>query len=213
MIKLVKGVAPEILKRKGQDWTRDLLAAVDADDKDLIKALTKRYNHPDVKAALKSETQEKCAYCEAKVTDVAHGDIEHVTPKSIDRAKTFDWENLTFSCQLCNQNKSDKEGIIDPYVEEPSEHIFFAGAFAKGRTLEGARTVLELKLNRLSLIESRNREIERYADQLEKVFLIQDARTKELLIKGMLDDLNTGRPEFVAACLIVLAQYHTKQVA
>lgn len=213
MIKLVKGVVPEILMRKGEDWTRDLLAAVEAGDADRVKAVTKRYNHPDVKAALKSETREKCAYCEANVTDVAHGDIEHVTPKSIDRARTFDWENLTFSCQLCNQNKSNKEGIIDPYVDEPGEHIFFAGAFAKGRTLDGTRTVLELQLNRLSLIESRNREIERYADQLEKVFLIQDARTKELLIKGMLDDLNTGRPEFVASCLVVLAQYHSNQVA
>lgn len=213
MIKLVKGVAPDILMRKGEDWTRDLLTAVEADDAERIKAVTKRYNHPDVKAALKSETREKCAYCEANVTDVAHGDIEHVTPKSIDRARTFDWENLTFSCQLCNQNKSNKEGIIDPYVDEPGEHIFFAGAFAKGRSPDGTRTVLELQLNRLSLIESRNREIERYADQLEKVFLIQDARTKELLIKGMLDDLNTGRPEFVAACLVVLAQYHSNQAA
>ena len=213
MIKLFKGVAPDILTRQGEDWTRDLLAAVEAGDTDRIKAVTKRYNHPDVKAALKGETREKCAYCEAKVTDVAHGDIEHVTPKSVDRARTFDWENLTFSCQLCNQIKSDKEGIIDPYVDEPGEHIFFAGAFAKGRTLHGTRTVLELQLNRISLVESRNREIERYADQLEKVFLIPDARIKQLLIKGMLDDLNTGRPEFVAACLVVLAQYHSDQVA
>ncbi|WP_182446986.1 HNH endonuclease [Cereibacter sphaeroides] len=213
MIRLFKGAAPEILTRKGEDWTRELLAAVEAGDAERIKVATRRYNHPEVKDALKDETKGKCAYCEAKVTDVAHGDIEHVTPKSVERMRTFDWENLTFSCQLCNQNKSDKAGILDPYTEEPSEHIFFAGAFAKGKTPDGARTVLELKLNRIPLIESRNREIERYADQIEKVFLIKDDRTKELLIRGILEDLNTGQPEFVAACLAVVMQYQPKQVA
>ncbi|MBP8275495.1 MAG: HNH endonuclease, partial [Propionivibrio sp.] len=172
MIKLTKGLEPEVLIRNKENWTHDLLAAVRAQDAERIKAVTKRYNHPEVKSALKEETHQKCAYCEAKVTDVAHGDIEHVTPKSLNREQTFEWRNLTFSCQICNQNKSAKEGIIDPYIDEPNDHMFFAGAFVKGRSLEGSRTVLELKLNRVALIESRNREIERYADQLEKIFLI-----------------------------------------
>lgn len=204
MIKLTKGAEPEVLIRNKEKWTRDLLAAIEANDVVQIKKLTKRYNHPEVKAALKNETHEKCAYCEAKVTDVAHGDIEHVTPKSVNKEKTFEWENLTFSCQICNQNKSDKEGVVDPYVDDPDGHLFFAGAFAKGKTLEGMQTVMELKLNRISLIESRNREIERYADQLEKIFLVPDQRAKNLLLSGLLDELNSGRPEFIAACRLVI---------
>ncbi|MFA5676978.1 MAG: HNH endonuclease [Pseudomonas sp.] len=212
MIKLTKGLEPEVLIRNKENWTHELLAAVRAEDAERIKAVTKRYNHPEVKSALKEETHQKCAYCEAKVTDVAHGDIEHVTPKSLKREQTFEWRNLTFSCQICNQNKSAKEGIIDPYIDEPNDHMFFAGAFAKGRSLEGSRTVMELKLNRVALIESRNREIERYADQLEKIFLIPDERTKELFFLAMLEELDSGQPEFVAACRLILEHYRPEQV-
>ncbi|AFT69515.1 HNH endonuclease family protein [Alloalcanivorax dieselolei B5] len=207
MIKLTKGPEPEVLINNKGRWTRDLLAAIEEGNAEKIRAVTKRYNHSEVKTALKEETRQKCAYCEANVTDVAHGDIEHVAPKSISRDKTFEWENLTFTCQICNQNKSNKEGFVDPYKEEPDEHIFFAGAFAKGKSLKGTLTVAELKLNRIALIESRNREIERYADQLEKVFLIPDERTKELLLASMLNELDGGRPEFIAACRMVLSQY------
>lgn len=105
MIRLAKGEEPQILRDNRENWTTELLAAVAADDKNEIKKKTKRYNHPDVKDALKRETSEKCAYCEAKITVVAHGDIEHVSPKSLDRTLTFVWENLTFACQICNQKK------------------------------------------------------------------------------------------------------------
>ncbi|QTW18704.1 HNH endonuclease [Comamonas kerstersii] len=212
MIKLNKGPEPDILTRNKEQWTRELLDACASKDEERIKTLTKRYNHQDIKSALKEETRQKCAYCEANVTDVAHGDIEHVTPKSINREKTFEWTNLTFSCQICNQNKSNKEGILDPYSDEPSDHIFFAGAFAKGKSLVGTRAVLELKLNRIALIESRNREIERYANQLEKIFLIQDERVKDLLLVSMLEELDSGRPEFVATCRILVEQYRPQQI-
>lgn len=207
MIKLTKGIEPGVLIRNKENWTHELLAAVRAEDIERIKTVTKRYNHPEVKSALKKETYQKCAYCEAKVTDVAHGDIEHVTPKSLNREQTFEWSNLTFSCQICNQNKSAKEDIIDPYIDEPNDHIFFAGAFAKGKSLTGSRTVLELDLNRIALLESRNREIERYADQLEKIFLIPDQRMKELYFLAMLEELNSGHPEFVAACRLIVEHY------
>lgn len=207
MIKLTKELEPEILALNKENWTQELLAAVRAQDVERVKKVTKRYNHPEVKSALKKETHQKCAYCEAKVTDVAHGDIEHVTPKSLNRELTFEWENLTFSCQICNQNKSDKEGVIDPYIDEPNDHLFFVAGFVKGRSPEGIRTVMELNLNRIALLESRNREIERYADQLEKIFLIPDKRTKELLFLTMLEELDSRQPEFVAVCRLVLEHY------
>ncbi|MGR3503562.1 HNH endonuclease [Pseudaestuariivita sp.] len=212
MIKLKKGQEPQVLKDNSSTWTKELLAAIAANDKDEIKRKTKRYNHPEVKSALKQETKEKCAYCEAKVTAVAHGDIEHVTPKSIDRSLTFLWENLTFACQICNQKKSAKEDILDPYSDQPDDHLFFAGAFVKGRTPEGTRTVLELDLNRAPLLESRNREIERYAGEVEKVFLVQDVELKRLLFDSLIAELESGEPEHIAACRVVLETYG-KQLA
>lgn len=210
MIKLTKGEEPEILKYNRETWTADLLAAVADNDQDDIKRKTKRYNHPDIKAALKRETSEKCAYCEAKITVVAHGDIEHVSPKSLDRTLTFAWENLTFSCQICNQRKSAKDNILDPYSIEPADHLFFAGSFVKGRTPEGARTVLELELNRVALLESRNREIERYANEIEKIFLVPSTDLKRLILDNLLADLGTGKPEFIAACRTVVNTYRSQ---
>jgi len=207
VIKLEKVEEPRVLRDNREAWTADLLAAVAADDKDGIRKKTKRYNHPDVKAALKLETSEKCAYCEAKVTVVAHGDIEHVSPKSLDRTLTFAWENLTFACQICNQKKSAKDGILDPYSIQPFDHLFFAGSFVKGRTEEGARTVLELDMNRVALLESRNREIERYANEIEKVFLSPNIELKRLILDSLLADLATGKPEFIAACRTLVEAY------
>jgi hypothetical protein len=138
---------------------------------------------------------------------VAHGDIEHVSPKSLDRTLTFVWENLTFSCQICNQKKSTKGNILDPYSIQPTDHLFFAGAFVKGRTPEGVRTVHELEMNRVPLLESRNREIERYANEIEKIFLIPDVELKRLILDNLLADLDTGKPEFIAACRTVVETY------
>lgn len=74
------------------------------------------YGHEEVKAALISEQYGKCCYCEAKFTDNGYGDVEHFRPKGAVRMQgsgslsypgyywmAYDWSNLFFSCQICNQ--------------------------------------------------------------------------------------------------------------
>jgi uncharacterized protein (TIGR02646 family) len=74
------------------------------------------YAHASVKAALRAMQHDKCAFCEAKITHIAYGDVEHFRPKGgyrqrADRALmrpgyywlAYAWENLLLSCQLCNQ--------------------------------------------------------------------------------------------------------------
>ena len=74
------------------------------------------YGHLDVKAALKVAQSGKCAFCEARVDHVAHGDVEHFRPKKGYRQTAsdslglpgyywlaYEWSNLLFSCQICNQ--------------------------------------------------------------------------------------------------------------
>ncbi|HEV3468980.1 MAG TPA: hypothetical protein VG148_06635 [Pyrinomonadaceae bacterium] len=61
------------------------------------------------KKQLKVETNGKCAYCEAPVKAVAHGDVEHFRPKSVYWWLAYCYDNYLFSCQICNQSfKGDK---------------------------------------------------------------------------------------------------------
>src|SRR5947209_8328121 len=125
MIRLNKGPKPQILTENEAAWTATVANG------EATPAEKARYRHPEIKEALVSETHGKCAYCESKLQHIHHGDIEHIYPKSLALEKTFEWENLTLACEICNQNKSNKdpflEQILDPYSVEPSEHLFFAG--------------------------------------------------------------------------------------
>jgi hypothetical protein len=58
----------------------------------------------DAKKYLFQESSNKCAFCEAKVPHVAHGDIEHYRPKSTYWWLAYAWDNYLSSCQLCNQS-------------------------------------------------------------------------------------------------------------
>ena len=56
-----------------------------------------------VKEQLLAETGGKCAYCEAPISVVAYGDVEHYRPKSIYWWLAYCYDNYLASCQLCNQ--------------------------------------------------------------------------------------------------------------
>ena len=86
------------------------------------------YGHKSIKTKLKSLQSKKCCFCEAKVPHIAHGDIEHFRPKGGYKQKddddlgrpgyfwlAYDWKNLYFSCQLCNQrHKKNLFPLKDP---------------------------------------------------------------------------------------------------
>jgi uncharacterized protein (TIGR02646 family) len=55
------------------------------------------------KGHLKRETHGKCAYCESATSAVAYGDVEHFRPKSVYWWLAYCYDNLSYSCQLCNQ--------------------------------------------------------------------------------------------------------------
>ncbi|WIW43863.2 HNH endonuclease [Bradyrhizobium sp. 62B] len=125
-----------------------------------------RYRHPQIKAVLVNETHGKCAYCESKLLHIHHGDVEHIYPKSLDPARTLEWENLTLACEVCNQNKSDHDPflkhVIDPYNVDPAQHLLFTGSliFPRG-TVEGESTRTLLDLNRGELAERRKEHLEK----------------------------------------------------
>lgn len=195
MIKLDKIIEPEILKINAVRWTRELVDAITRGDKKEISSKKSRYNHDEIKKSVIAETHGKCAYCESKVRAVAHGDIEHVQPKSLDYSRCFEWGNLGFSCQICNQNKSDKdpafEKILDPYNIDPNPYIIFCGPFINGNGSEvGKKTIFNLKLDRVDLWERREgvfKEVMRYIDMIKMArsqeeynILFEDFESNEL---------------------------------
>jgi uncharacterized protein (TIGR02646 family) len=195
MIKLTKTKAPKVLLNNATLWLTELNDALLIDDKKQIAAKKSKYNHQQIKEAVIKETNGKCAYCEANIRAVSHGDIEHVFPKSLDISKTFEWDNLGFACQICNQHKSDKdpylEKIIDPYTIDPKPYIRFFAAFINANgTSEGIKTISCLKLDRAPLFEQRQNVLKnliRCIDLIntakkteDKIILIEDFECNEL---------------------------------
>lgn len=198
MIRLHKSIIPVVLTRNASRWLAELKTAIQGGNKKEINSKKSRYNHPDIKTAVSNETYGKCAYCEADVEAVSHGDIEHIYPKSLDIEKTFQWENLGFACQKCNQNKSNKdpflEHIIDPYNIDPAPFLCFYGPFINSRaTTEGRLTIFNLGLDRTALTERRQQAflglvksmeiINTARTEAERTALINDFERNELNVK------------------------------
>ena len=114
--------APAILRNRGKDTTNfNCVEFGDAANDFLSGSKTFKfdssiYGAKSVKKALIKAQHGKCCFCEAKVTHVAYGDVEHFRPKAGYRQKkedplgrpgyywlAYEWANLFFSCQLCNQ--------------------------------------------------------------------------------------------------------------
>lgn len=189
--------APDVLRERGPAATAALCAAFEADP-DGFSSGARRfpfdahlYGARPVREALASAQHGKCCYCEAKVRAVAHGDVEHYRPKGAVAAGpgeaarstgyywlVYDWANLFFSCQVCNQShKRDRFPLRDPTARarthrddltqeeplivapdgDPEAHIRFVDEEAVGRTAAGWTTIDLLGLNRPVLREERLR--------------------------------------------------------
>ncbi|GEM_PF-295630 len=190
MIKLEKGPAPQKLVKNFTKWTDSLMDKVNSGQEPTATERT-RYRDPEIKQALIQETHKKCAYCESFLRHIHHGDVEHIYPKSLAVERSFEWENLTLSCEVCNQNKSDNdpllENIIDPYLANPADHICFIGslAFSTG-SVAGISTIALLELNRPDLREVRSDRVEKLVAIFQKV---TDRALPPVVRKAILDDL------------------------
>jgi hypothetical protein len=136
-------------------------------------ALKTNYKHPDNKNALRSSSHDKCMYCESKISHIDYAHVEHYKPKSVFTQLEFEWNNLGYACPKCNVNKGNSFNInvpyLEPYSENPSGHIVFAGSFIfhKNGSERGELTIKDIELNRPELLERR----------FEKINVIQKAIT------------------------------------
>jgi len=95
MIRLTRPSKPATLVRNTSKWKRNLLLAKTDAEKEKHK---KKYDQPEVRTALETMCNSKCAYCESKIKHIATPQIEHYRPSSKWLHKTFAWENLLLAC-------------------------------------------------------------------------------------------------------------------
>ena len=125
--------APAVLSGRGIEQRDRHIADFESDDQayrsgaKTFKYRASIYGHKTVKNKLKRMQNSKCAFCEARVPHVAHGDVEHFRPKAGYKQAVaddlmrpgyywlaYDWHNLLFACQICNQrHKSNLFPLVD----------------------------------------------------------------------------------------------------
>ena len=183
MIRLKKGPKPDILVQNEERWTHEYMAGLE--DGDLSDTKRYRYRHTDIKNALRAETHAKCAYCESNVSHVHPGETDHIYPKRKRPDLVVAWDNLTYVCTECNRRKLDyyskREPLVNPYVDDPSEHLMFAGPLVLHRDNKGLRTNKKVELSRAELVERRQERIEQVNMLVQKWNETADGPTKEFL--------------------------------
>lgn len=159
MIKLQKIDEPQILKDNASTWEAELKSHSAKSPQH--KIIEKKYNHRQIREKLKIETRNKCAYCESIVTANSYLHIEHIFPKKGRPDRVFKWDNLTFSCSVCNTNKGTEEvdanTFVHPYNDDPRSAFRFKGPLIVSRGTGPASEVMikNIDLNRAELVARR----------------------------------------------------------
>lgn len=212
MIRITKGPIPDVLRNNAVTWTGAVLAKIAAGEKPSNSEKSK-YAHQEIKAAILSETYGKCAYCESKIRHIAYGDIEHVTPKNSRPELWFEWDNLTLACDMCNTNKKETLGVIDPYLVDPEDKLVFFGAqvWPKPGDEQADISIRVLKLNRDELVGKRQERIEYLIKYLDAMAKTQNPVLREVIEQDFLTELD-GNKEYAALSRSIARELSAKGV-
>ncbi len=183
MIKIDKSDSiPAILSDKGAIETSKLKLLFESSTDDFTSNVSKKnrdvkkfpfdnliYGDKTVKNQLIAEQNEKCCFCEAVFNANGYGDVEHFRPKATYKSDrklkypayywfVYDWYNLMFSCQRCNQEykgnefpvldentrvkshqdtntiSNEKHTLINPIEEDPENFICFKAEIPKPKS-------------------------------------------------------------------------------
>ena len=195
MIRLQKAPKPGILETNEAAWTKEFLDTL-AGNGMIPDAIRYRYRHPEIKAALLSEACDKCIYCEQKISP---GETDHILPVSGRPELLVAWTNLGLACKDCNTYKgayySETEPMLNPFIDDPTEHLLFFGPLVMSQIGDqlGFRTVEQLRLHRMQLVERRKERIERLQALLEQWNSMPDGATKELVKNKILEEAGRDR--------------------
>jgi uncharacterized protein (TIGR02646 family) len=202
MIRVHKPTPPTILTTTGTTARQTHCDEFDAAPDEYRKGtrtftFADHYKADAVKDALRIAQHSKCAFCESLFTHIEYGDVEHFRPKGRYQQRAgrpmkypgyywlaYEWSNLFYSCQLCNQRFKDnlfplrddrsrarphkrdiskeKPLLVDPAAQDPVAYITFQDeyAVAVSSCREGMTTIDVLGLNRTELVEYRRKRLQ-----------------------------------------------------
>jgi len=129
------------------------------------------WNNKHIKKPLLQSSHGKCAYCECPLTsDSNYMEVEHFEDKHHNEDKVVVWENLLPSCKKCNGSKGihnvNDEPIINPYSDEPRDHLSMRLYRLRGKTAKGKSTIEVTNLNHSSRLVVSRFEIGEKVDEL-----------------------------------------------
>lgn len=105
-----------------------------------------------LKETLLSLSFGKCAYCECSLQQESnYMEVEHFQDKDTYPEKVLEWENLLPACKKCNWSKGTHDvivtPIINPFIDQPRNHIFFRLYRMKGKDIKWLNTIDVVNLN------------------------------------------------------------------
>lgn len=177
------------------------------------------WNIKEVKETLLDLSNRKCAYCECELDkEGSYMQVEHFRNKHDHPSLVLDWDNLLPSCKRCNVSKGshdvDREPIVDPFKDNPSNHLNFRLYRLNGSDEKGKNTVDVLNLNsphrmvlpRFEIGEKLQELIKDAESRFDTFFSNQSSRNKNSLMNLLEGILLECQPEseYSATCSTIL---------
>jgi 5-methylcytosine-specific restriction endonuclease McrA len=157
------------------------------------------YKADGLKIHLRSESSDKCAYCESKITHVYWGDVEHIRPKSLFPRDRLDVGNLCIACAKCNNLKldywSDELPLVNPFIDEPADELVSFGAWIARQpgSDRGRMTVSRLGLNRPELLERRQERWQLLQPLADQYMQTPEGATRNLIRQELVEQARPDR--------------------
>jgi hypothetical protein len=180
---------PKILVDNEVTWTQAYVKATAAGN----AKNHEKWRHEDIKITLRAETDDKCAYCESVIADVAYPHVEHIVPKAIHPELAHSWPNLTWACPKCNVAKDvayhPTNGVLNPYVDPIDSHLEFHGDMVDCPLGDhrGELTIIACNLNRYELLRSRVSRLRAVRQMVERWNTAEDPLRATLALAIRLD--------------------------
>lgn len=199
-----RGEEPATLRRNSRKWTKELLNAHKEGDQDTIEKAERKYRKTEIQEALKDMYSDLCCYCESTVSANSFGHIEHRKPKRKFPKYVFNWDNLHWACEKCNNAKSDKWDTDNPILDPTTDTEIIPTHFRPVLGLEtielhpetdpGKITIEHADLNRLELAKAR-RKICNYALWLKNMLEKKEESLSDIKVeetKNLINEMRIG---------------------